>query len=80
MKTKQERIDYNDTTDFEIDKPHMVAYLSDMNRVKYDDLVTLRKHYEQLADVKLMKLESATWLILIHKEIFRRDNLTINKI
>ena len=80
MKLKQQRIDYNDTTDFEIDKPYMISYLQDTDRVKYEDLLILRKHYEQLAEVKLLKLESSIWLILIHKEIYRRDNLTINKI
>jgi len=77
MKSKQDRIDHNSVVDLEMDRKHMIEFLQDQNRTTYDDLIIMRKHYEELCDARLLKLESAIWLILIWKEIYRRDSFII---
>ena len=79
VKNIQDRIDKNTVSDLENDKDYMISYLSNTEVISYDSLQVLRKHYECLTEHRLLKLESAMWLILIWKEIYRRDHLILNK-
>ena len=79
VKNTQDRIDKNTVSDLEKDKDYMISYLSNTEVISYDSLQVLRKHYECLTEHRLLKLESAMWLILIWKEIYRRDHLILNK-
>ena len=79
VKHMQERIDKNTVLDLDNDRQYMISYLSNTKVISYDSLQVLRKHYECLTEHRLLKLESAMWLILIWKEIHRRDNLIINQ-
>ena len=77
MKSTQGRIDANTVVDLEMDRSHMIDYLMDTDNISYEQLITLKEHYESLCDHKLLKLESAIWLILIWKEIYRRDHMIL---
>lgn len=79
VKNIQDRIDKNTVSDLEKDKDYMISYLSNTEVISYDSLQVLRKHYECLTEHRLLKLESAMWLILIWKEIYRRDHLILNQ-
>jgi hypothetical protein len=79
VKHMQERIDKNTVLDLDKDRQYMINYLSNTEVISYDSLQVLRKHYECLTEHRLLKLESAMWLILIWKEIHRRDHLILNQ-
>jgi|TARA_R110000765_G_scaffold353808_2_gene443734 hypothetical protein len=74
-KDKQERIDRNGVADLDMDKMHMINYLSE--QVSDEQLIIIKDHYESLTDNRLLKLESAFWLILIWKELYKRDHRII---
>ena len=79
VKHMQERIDKNTVLDLDKDRQYMINYLSNTEVISYDSLQVLREHYECLTEHRLLKLESAMWLILIWKEIHRRDHLILNQ-
>ena len=79
VKHMQERIDKNTVLDLDKDRQYMINYLYNTEVISYDSLQDLRKHYECLTEHRLLKLESAMWLILIWKEIHRRDHLILNQ-
>ena len=79
VKHMQDRIDKNTVLDLDKDRQYMINYLSNTEVISYDSLQVLRKHYECLTEHRLLKLESAMWLILIWKEIHRRDHLILNQ-
>tara|TARA_Y200000002_G_scaffold142130_1_gene117362 strand:+ start:581 stop:838 length:258 start_codon:yes stop_codon:yes gene_type:complete len=72
MKERQDRIDFNSVSDLENDRKQMIAFLED--ECTYDELVIMRKHYEKLIDHRILKLESSLWLILLWREIYKRES------
>lgn len=71
-KNIQDRIDNNSVTDLEMDRSAMMQFLK--NELSRDQLEMFKDLCEKLIDHKLLKLETAFWLILLWKEIHSRDH------
>ena len=75
-KNIQDRIDNNSVTDLEMDRAAMCEFLKSLTR---DQLENFKDLCEKLIDHKLLKLETAFWLILLWKEIYARDHKILSK-
>lgn len=76
-KNIQDRIDNNSVTDLEMDRSAMCEFLK--NELTRDQLENFKDLCEKLIDHKLLKLETAFWLILLWKEIYARDHKILSK-
>ena len=76
-KETQDRIDNNSVTDLEMDRGAMMKFLR--NELTRDQLEMFKDLCEKLIDSKLLKLETAFWLILLWKEIHTRDHKILAK-